>query len=53
MTEDLEKQKRLFGEYFEIIIGTTEEYFIAFNIKYGKVSFIFMSKSVYFNFFSF
>ncbi|KAF2354119.1 WD40 repeat [Trinorchestia longiramus] len=27
---------RLFGECFEIIVGTNEEYMIAFNIKYAK-----------------
>ncbi|XP_018012821.1 p21-activated protein kinase-interacting protein 1-like [Hyalella azteca] len=27
---------RLFGECFEIIVGTNEEYILAFNIKYAK-----------------
>ena len=29
---------RIFGEHFEIICGTTEEYLISFNVKYREVS---------------
>lgn len=32
----------LFGEYFEIVCGTTEEFLIAFSMKYGKVSYMFI-----------